>query len=263
MQFKTPKVFPIAETKLNKGHLQAFLTELGVPEWDTRASSDSEVLTEVGGKLCYLSFSEDLNKNLTKVGARGNFDYIQEGIIKNKHGSVLEHSSVTFIVLNVSRVVTHEIVRHRAGAAYSQQSGRYVRTDSLTMADMPSVISDNPSAKEIYEAAVVMQEEAMRMLSACFNLDNTKDFHLKKKVTSAIRRIVGNGQANHIMITANHRAWRHMIEMRTNAGAEEEIRIVFNQIFSYLYENFPALYADAIAEQVDGQPQITFKYSKV
>lgn len=262
MNYQKPEVFLIAETRINKNELGAFLQSLGVPTWQP-TGSDAEALTEIGGKLCYLSFDKDLNKNLTKVGARSNYDYIQEGIIQNKHGSVLEHGSVTMILLNVSRVLTHELVRHRAGAAYSQVSGRYVRTDNIVMAEIPKVISDNPKAVEIFDACVIVQEQAAKLLSELYDLDNTKDFHMKKTVTSAIRRIIGNGQANHIMVTANHRALRHMIEMRTSAGAEEEIRNVFNMIFDKVSESNPAIYGDAITEEVNGIRQITFKHGKV
>ena len=263
MNYQKPEVFLVAETKINKNELEAFLSTLGVPNWETDASSDTETLVEIGWKLCYLSFRADLNKNLTKTGSRNNLNYIQDGIVKNKHGSVIEHASVTFILLNVSRVLTHELVRHRAGTAFSQLSGRYVRTDSITMADLPSVISENPKATEIFDACVLVQEQVIQMLSELYGLDNMSDFHKKKVITSAIRRIIGNGQANHIMFSANHRALRHMIEMRTNVGAEEEIRIVFNKIFEKVKDKFPALYADAQVECIDGINQVTFKYNKV
>lgn len=265
MIVKELKVFKIAETRLVPSGLGAFLREINVPDWNTDAASSAEKLVEIGGKLCYMSFSTDLNKNLTKVGGRNNHEYLQEGIIKTKHGSVLEHASVTFILLNVSRVVTHELVRHRAGTAFSQLSGRYVRSDSIEMSETPSIIENNPEAKAIYEAAIISAEEAMRKLSQVFDLDNTKDFHMKKTATSAIRRIVGNGQANHIMFTANHRTLRHVIEMRTSTGAEEEIRKTFIKVFEECRESYPSLYADAVITHDQGSPlyQVTFTHQKV
>jgi len=50
-----------------------------------------------------------------------------ENLLRSAHGSVLEHAGYSFALRNVSRVFTHELVRHRAGSAFSQESLRYVR----------------------------------------------------------------------------------------------------------------------------------------
>jgi thymidylate synthase (FAD) len=127
-----PKAFLIAETRVDEFAISDALKHLGVEGWTSDADTDADLLVEFAGKSCYMSFDTSLNQNLTKVGGRNNHDYIQQGIIANKHGSVLEHATVTFFLTNVSRVVTHEIIRHRAGVAYSQTSGRYVRNDEIS-----------------------------------------------------------------------------------------------------------------------------------
>lgn len=256
-----PKAFLIAETRVDEAAISDALKRLGVEGWTSDAATDSDLLVEFAGKSCYMSFDTSLNQNLTKVGGRNNHDYIQQGIIANKHGSVLEHASVTFFLANVSRVVTHEIVRHRAGTAFSQTSGRYVRTDEVGMY-LPADIACNPAAFEIWKRAVGQMEENARELAEVTRI-NDKPFSLKKKLTSAFRRIIGNGQANHIVVTANHRAWRHMIEMRTEPHAEEEIRVVFADISRQLRERFPTIYADAQVGEVDGIEVTKFEHSKV
>ena len=261
MRLVQPKAFIIGETTLRKHGFDAFLEEIGVPEWHTDAKSGTEVIVEAAGKLCYMSFSTDLNKNLTKVGTRNNVDYIQEGLIATKHGSVLEHGVVNIMLTNVSRILTHEVVRHRAGAAYSQVSGRYVRLDDLPYW-MPSCISENEELSALFEEAVLHQEKIIKKMAEVTDIDN-QDFATKKKLTSAFRRIVGNGIANHIECTFNHRALRHVIEMRTSRHAEEEIRIVFNSVFEQVVNRYPAIYQDAVSEVVDGIPEITFKHDKV
>ena len=85
------------------------------------------------------------------------------------------------------------------------------------------------------------------------------DFGLKKRLTSAFRRILGNGQANHLVMTGNHRAWRHIIEMRTSVHAEEEIRVIIGDVAQQLKAKFPTIYADM--ECSDGE--WTFAHSKV
>lgn len=256
-----PKSFLIAETQTSFKGIQSALESLGVPEWGTDAETSADLLTEFAGKSCYMSFDTTLNKNLTKTGTRNNHDYIQQGIIGNGHTSVLEHSTVTFFITNVSRVVTHEIIRHRAGTAFSQTSGRYVRTDEIDMY-LPADIACNPAAVEVWKRAIDQMEDNARELAEVTRISD-KPFALKKKLTSAFRRILGNGQANHIVVTANHRAWRHMIEMRTDIQAEEEIRVVFADISRQLRERFKTIYADAIITEEDGIEVTKFLHSKV
>jgi thymidylate synthase (FAD) len=257
-----PQAFLIAETKIDLDAVRAALTPLGAGHWSpTGEGTDADYLIEFAGKSCYMSFDTSLNQNLTKVGGRSTHDYIQQGIIANKHGSVLEHASVTFFLVNVSRVVTHEIIRHRAGTAFSQASGRYVRTGFVDMY-VPYDIARDPEAARIWKRAVLQMEENVAELSRVTQVDE-KPFGLKKKLTSAFRRLIGNGQANHIVVTANHRAWRHMIEMRTDPSAEEEIRVVFADISRQLRERFPTIYADAQVSEVDGIEVTKFEHSKV
>lgn len=259
--FAYPRVYLIAETMTHDAEIRRALSDLGVEDWHTDAEDDAALLTEFAGKSCYMSFDKSLNDNLTRVGGRDNRTYIQEGIVKNKHGSVLEHSSVTFFISDVSRVVTHELIRHRAGTAMSQTSGRYVRTTELRMF-LPSDIASDPDAVGVFKRAIDQMRANVADLAKTTGIDKAS-FAVKKKLTSAFRRLIGNGQSNHIVFTANHRAWRHMIEMRTDPHAEEEIRIVFAQISRVLRERYPAIYADAIITEVDGIEVTTFQHSKV
>lgn len=257
----TPSAFLIAQTLVDHSAMDEALKTLGVEHWVTDAKNDTAKLIEFAGKSCYMSFDTSINKNLTAAGTRANHDYIQNGIIAHRHGSVLEHATVTFFLANVSRIVTHELVRHRAGAAYSQTSGRYVRTDSVDIY-IPNDIAASPQATEIFLRAVAQMEDNARELAALYEVDSLA-FAIKKKLTSAFRRIIGNGQANHIVVTANHRAWRHMISMRTDPAAEEEIRVVFADISRQLRNRFPEIYGDAHVEAVDGIEVTTFQYDKV
>ena len=256
-----PQAFLIAETATHLPGIWAALATLGVHGWNSDATDDAALLTEFAGKSCYLSFDTSLNQNLTRTGTRTNHDYIQQQIVGQGHGSVLEHSTVTFFLVNVSRVVTHEIIRHRAGAAYAQSSGRYIRSDKVDMY-VPSDIAAIPEAVEIFERAVKQMEQNAADLAKVTGVDG-RSFAVKKKLTSAIRRIIGNGQANHIVVTMNHRAWRHVVELRTDPSAEEEIRIVFADISRQLRARYTAIYADAVITEVDGIEVTKFKNHKV
>lgn len=254
-----PKAFLIAETKIDGATMDAALQHLGVDGWTSDGGTDADVLTEFAGKSCYMSFDKNLNLNLTKVGGRPNSAYIQDGIIGNKHGSVLEHSTVTFFLTNVSRVVTHELVRHRAGTAFSQTSGRYVRSNDVDMF-LPKEIAAFPDAVPVFQRAVREMEENIAELVEITGIEDMTDFGLKKRLTSAFRRLIGNGQANHLVMTANHRAWRHVIEMRTSVHAEEEIRVIMSDVAQQLKAKFPTIYADMTC---NGVGEWVFEHSKV
>jgi len=227
-------VYLIASTQVHHDAIKNLMESLSdngeLSNWAEERDyvDDSELLIELAGKSCYMSFSTDLNKNLTRVNFRSNKDYIQESIIKNGHTSVLEHSTVSIFIKDVSRVVTHELIRHRPGNAFSQESGRYVRRKELGYY-IPPVIMNSKEAKEaikIFQEAFEAQEAAVAKLEKLYDIDN-KDFHTKKLLTSAFRRILGDGRVNNILLTSNHRILRHMIQVRTSLAAEEEIREVF------------------------------------
>ena len=253
-----PKAFLIAETKVDHAAIDHALLHLDVDGWTSDGGTDADVLTEFAGKSCYMSFDKNLNLNLSKVGGRPNSAYIQDGIIGNKHGSVLEHSTVTFFLTNVSRVVTHELVRHRAGTAFSQTSGRYVRSDEIDMY-LPDELAVYPEAVAIFQRANEQMEDNLAELVKVTGIETMTNFGLKKRLTSAFRRVLGNGQANHLVMTGNHRAWRHIIEMRTSVHAEEEIRVIMSDVAEQLKDKFPTIYGDM--ECSDGE--WTFAHSKV
>lgn len=258
MKVVEPDVVLLASPNIDDEGLFKLLRLLGVPNWETDTDNDSEAIVEIAGKLCYMSFATELNLNLTRIRRGENRAYIHN-ILQQQHGSVLEHTHVSFVFHNVSRVFTHELVRHRIGA-YSQVSGRFVRSDEVLMW-IPSCFKDNPDAVRIVTRAVEAAEQAAVELAALYELDKPDgDFAYKKKVTSAIRRILPNGLANHIMATYNHRTLRQIIQKRTSRYAEEEIRLVFAKVFSLVLPRFPAFYQDAKVEMVEGLPEITFEW---
>ena len=261
MKIVTPRVFVIGESVAIQEGLDGMLECLGVPDWTTDAASDTEKLSEIAGKLCYMSFDTDLNANLTRTGTRNNHDYLQQGIIATKHGSVLEHTVVNLVLLDVSRVLTHELVRHGDGTAFSQESGRYVRRE-LGMF-IPDIVRENPQLfKEFVKAAEAIEGNYTKLV-ALSGINEATDFGWKKKMTSALRRVLPEGRANAIFFSANHRALRHIIQMRTDRHAEEEVRRAFVPVFYAMLERYPAIYADGRIEVVNGIEEVKFDYEKV
>jgi thymidylate synthase (FAD) len=82
--------------------------------------------------------------------------------------------------------------------------------------------------------------------------DDSFNMDLRKKLTSAIRRIAPNGQANEIAVSTNIRSLRHMLMMRTAPFAEWEIRLVFNQIYQIVKAEYPLMLYGAKETMVDG-----------
>lgn len=134
--------------------------------------------------------------------------------------------------------------QHSAGV-----SGRYVRADNISMWFARIFDGASPEVRGLtkasFETTAMLIEHSVKELFQLYDIDN-QSFDFKKKLTSAIRRLLPNGMANHILMTANHRAWRHCIEMRTSAHAEEEIRLVFSKIYRDISKRYPNLYQDAI-----------------
>lgn len=265
----TPKIFVIAETNILSG-IRDMLEHLGVPGWSTGCCNESEGLVEIMGRLCYRSFDMEHNKNLTHI-REGNKEYIAN-ILQQKHFSVLEHAQTTVALLDVSRVLTHELVRHRH-ASPSQESGRFVRIDDIGMyipdltKDFDAAFkavgsSDNPEEwqtefRETVERITTLTENAIKYFSTMLDLPGIP-FRIKKKITSALRRLAPTGQSTNIGISANHSAWRGMIEKRTSSAAEVEIRLVFGMIARDFKVRYPAFYQDMEEGLHDGIPFYTF-----
>jgi len=255
-----PQVFLIGESVINEEGLSAFLTHLGVPEWTSDGSTDVERLTEVYGRACYKSFGTELNPNITRV--RGSNKSYISNILEKGDGSVLEHGVANFFFCDVSRVFTHELVRHRVGTAMSQESLRYVRLTDLNWY-APICIQENAAAMTIFEQTMEGLSNLQKDLSELYELDTTNDFNFKKQVTSAMRRIAPIGLATNIGWSCNMRTLRHVIEMRTDPGAEEEIRIVFSKVADIAIERWPNLFADYSMDVIDDLPSFKTMNKKV
>lgn len=247
MRATKPKVRLLATPSIELDAMGDYLTEIGGEEWYERMVDDddaapAEDLTEFGGRMCYRSWTEGLNANVTRV--RKDKGTYFENLIGSGHGSVLEHANFTFLFQDVSRVFTHELVRHRAGAAYSQESMRFVR-----LTDIPFWFPDWATQdEELMERSINLlndMEAHQRWMAEHFELDSKSvPFQMKKFYTSFMRRFAPDGVSTAIMFTANVRTLRHVIAARTNQHAEEEIRLVFDEVAQIMKKESPLLFAD-------------------
>ncbi len=274
MHETTPSVFLIARPSIDLDGLRGYLADVGGESWldlrlgeaadgatsadtgtthagDARGSDASapgavnagELLVEFGGRACYRSWEPGLNPNVSRI--RTDRQAYFANILRSGHGSVLEHSNYSFAIRNCSRVFTHELVRHRAGSAFSQESLRYVRLTDIGFRVPPALEPVRDQVLSIVEQL----EEFQLSAAATLGIDEEGvPFHVKKEVTSALRRLAPIGLSTDIVWTANVRTLRHVIEMRTAEGAEEELRLVFDKVARMMLAEAPNLFQDFVAQ---------------
>lgn len=200
-------------------------------------STDGERLAEFAGRLCYMSQKNPANRNTR--------EYL-DNIKKQGHGSVLEHANYSLLIEGVSRSLTHELVRHRAGFAYSQLSQRYVDESHAAFVVPPAIQGDDAlvatwktqmdSAQSTYVALVDKLMERYGWVD--------DKVHRRKMAREAARGVLPNSTETKIVCTANARAWRTMLELRTSEGAEMEIRRCMIAVLRTLQKEAPGFFSD-------------------
>lgn len=245
MRETTPSVHLIAKPSVDTRAMRAYLDAVGGAKWldrreeEAEASNAAELLVEFCGRVCYRSWEPGLNKNVTRV-RHDQREYLGN-LLSSLHGSVLEHANYTFVFRHVSRVFTHELVRHRAGSAFSQESLRYVRLTDIGFR-VPDALE--PIRDQVVNLVEQLEEFQVSAAEALGLDDDGVPFSVKKEITSALRRLAPIGLSTDIVWTANVRTLRHVVEMRTSTGAEEELRLVFDRVAEIMCEEAPGLFQD-------------------
>ena len=182
---------------------------------------------ELAGRVCYKSEGNIKDDSAEK--------FIR-AIIKRGHESVIEHAAISFKII-CDRGVTHELVRHRIGASYSQESTRYCD----------------------YSAGKFGGE--LTFIKPCFWREDDKNFKLWRSTMELIeknylalraggarpeeaRSILPNSLKTEIFVTMNLRELRHFIKLRTAKAAHPQMREVALKIYQILAEKLPAVFDD-------------------
>lgn len=257
---REPRVYLVGRQNMDRDSVQRFLDDYGL-SWETDTEVGGEQLVEAGGRICYMSFGK---------GRKTNSEYIGN-LLSMKHGSVLEHATWDFIIAGVSRSFSHELVRHRAGWAYSQLSQRYV-DESMANFVEPSVIAEDERMHEIWlrsveashKAYVELVEGLMEKISHEPKHAGQSKTHLRKIVREAARSVLPNATETMIFVSANARALRHFIELRGSEGADVEIRKVALQVLRMMQQEAPTLFGDyEITRMEDGTEVAQTEWQKV
>jgi thymidylate synthase (FAD) len=243
---------------------------LGDPElgWQSDTDNDAQQLAEFAGRLCYLSFGKEievLGGHKTIQGRTTNKEYIAN-LLEVKHGSVLEHIVYSFLFEGISRALTHELVRHRAGFGYSQLSQRYVDESNIGFV-LPPEIQEGTPAFDLWKEACEHSLESYRKLLdqvAEQVADEPKATLRRKRARQAARTVLPNSAETKIVVTANARAWRHFIELRASPFADAEIRTLAITVLRVLQTQAPDLYSDFEVKPLDdGTETASTEFSKV
>lgn len=223
------------------------------------------LLCKFAGQMCYVACGEGRTWNKDAVKYFTN-------ILVQHHGSVLEHAYYTFLLYGVSRSLTHELVRHRAGFGFSQISQRYVDGKVLRFVMRPEFF-DDPELEEAFHQDIDWAATKYAVRTAMLlerqsdgndHLSDEKKTARRKKVQQAARSVLPNETEAPIVVTANVRAWRHFLEMRASEHAEPEIRRAAMMIYHCLIQVEPILFGDYQAVMLPGNAYaLTTEYVKV
>jgi len=249
LTLRTPRVTLIARPQfLEPAHLPV--------EWKG-AASDGERIAEFAGRLCYMSQHNPAGRTTA--------EYLQN-ILKQGHGSVFEHAQYVLLIEGISRSCSHELLRHRAGFGYSQLSQRYVDESQAAFVMPPAVQGDAgleaawTLQMELAQAAYVGAVEGLMQKYAWVE----DRVHRRKMSREAARSVLPNATEVKIVVSANVRAWRTMLELRLGEGAEQEIRRLAVAALRILQLEAPALFGDfEIYAAPDGAEAGRVGYHKV
>ena len=195
---------------------------------------EPERVVAMAARLCYsASGAEELAERLDEETVRK----MVRKMVKIGHDSTLEHASFTFGIEGVSRVLTHQLVRHRI-ASYDQQSQRYVAAHGFTYITPPT-IAGNPAAKEAYDEIIADIRAAYDKLTA---LGIPKE---------DARYVLANATETKILVTMNARSLLHFFNLRCCLRAQWEIRAMANLMLREVKKVAPTLFFNAGASCVN------------
>jgi thymidylate synthase (FAD) len=229
--FTEAKVYLTGQLVLSEDTIAQFLQDEKTT-WDRTCLDDNSTNVEIGGRLCYFSFA-----NPRPGGNKGYISHIHEV----KHGSVLEHTAYTFILTQVSRSLTHELVRHRVGMAYSQLSQRY--SDKLAFVCPPALKDDYERYLKGYDVPYMKKLMfALDAIQDAYREMNQEIEGSRKEVRQAARCILPNMTETKIQVTANARALLHFFNLRGSKAADVEIRALAIKMYHEVIRVSPNIF---------------------
>ena len=188
-----------------------------------------ERTVSLAARLCYSPSSiDDLREKL----AASDIESFLDKIMSLGHHSVLEHASFTFGIEGISRVTTHQLVRHRI-ASFSQQSQRYVSHKEEFTSIMPDSIAKNPEACQIF---AFMSETVHKAYAQLIDMGIPAE---------DARYILPNATETKIIMTMNARELLHFFALRCCQRAQWEIREMSIEMLRIVKKVAPIIFRQA------------------
>lgn len=195
---------------------------------DLNAVTPLDILRKIerAGRVCYKS--ED------KITIESCVNFV-EMLIRRGHESVLEHHNVSMLFIT-DRGVTHELVRHRAGCSYSQESTRYCNYGDKDIQFILPVqfygMVEKTAKYQVWEDACLHSEAFY------------KDMISHGATPQEARTVLNNSLKTEIYVTMNLRAWRHFLKLRMAKSAHPQIRDLAKQAYDCLIEGLYPVFRD-------------------
>ena len=214
-----------------------FLEPAHLPVQWKGESSDGERIAEYAGRLCYMSQHNPAGRTTA--------EYLRN-ILRQGHGSVFEHSTYVMLIEGISRSCSHELVRHRAGWGFSQLSQRYVDESHAAFVMPPAIMGDPELEAQWTDQVGAAQTAYVASVERLMNRYEWVEDKIqrRKMAREAARSVLPNATEVKIVVSANVRAWRTMLELRLGEGAELEIRRMAVACLRVLQKEAPALFED-------------------
>jgi len=180
-------------------------------------------------RLCYSSKTiEEIDKSIDQESEQR----LIEKILRLGHYSVLEHVSFTFGIENISRVTSHQLVRHRI-ASYSQKSQRYVKVGNNQEYIIPDKIKKDAEILQKFKKLLLENHLLYKMM-------------IDKGIPAEdARYILPQAVGTSIIFTANARELIHFFRLRCCNRAQWEIREVAIKMLKLVKEVAPVIFKNA------------------
>lgn len=193
-----------------------------------RYTPDPERTVAMSARLCYSPIgAAQLEEKISDEQAAK----LVRKLVSMGHFSTLEHVTFTFAIEGVSRVLTHQLVRHRI-ASYSQQSQRYVKEHDFETI-MPPTIAKNPEAQEKFAKLMVEIQ------------DLYNEFTEMGIPAEDARYILPNAAETKIVCTFNARSLLNFFSLRCCTRAQWEIRAMANMMLAECKKVAPVIFENA------------------
>jgi thymidylate synthase (FAD) len=182
-------------------------------------------------RTCYSELEPDEIFRRAESGAieTAKMQKLISGVIESGHGSTIEHVVFTFGISGVSRTLSHQLVRHRAGVAFDQQSQRYVSFKSAATMLPGTIAEADPDLRARFETQVGSSMALYGDLLAAGIPGEDARF------------VFPNATRTNLVMTANLRALIHMAGLRLCTMAQWEIRRLFQLIRHEVFAVSPFL----------------------